>query len=310
MSLFEKPEVIILKESSDAKVYLSKLEELLPRVPEKTDVYQRIEKEIAVTKAGIYGEDSLLFELKNSGLDLVVLHDIYIEDPAGNGAQIDYLVITPYVDVLIECKNLFGNIEINNKGDFVRTIEYSGKRYKEGIYSPVTQNERHMRVFKECRKASKGLLAAALYEKWFDKYNKSLIVLANPKTVVNDRFAPADIKKQVIRGDQLITVLRDMKSDTKTNKKNMLAHGEKLLSMNKEERKDYFLKYEEFLLNVQNIKETEQKTSEAGMKYTRSESIENNLCPRCGGKLVLRHGKYGDFYGCTNYPKCTFTRKQ
>ena len=26
------------------------------------------------------------------------------------------------------------------------------------------------------------------------------------------------------------------------------------------------------------------------------------------GKLVLRHGKYGQFWGCSTYPKCRFTR--
>lgn len=37
--------------------------------------------------------------------------------------------------------------------------------------------------------------------------------------------------------------------------------------------------------------------------------VEHNICPRCQGKLVLRHGKYGDFYGCENYPQCKFKKK-
>lgn len=32
-------------------------------------------------------------------------------------------------------------------------------------------------------------------------------------------------------------------------------------------------------------------------------------CPECGGKLVKRNGKYGEFYGCENYPSCKFTCK-
>ena len=31
-------------------------------------------------------------------------------------------------------------------------------------------------------------------------------------------------------------------------------------------------------------------------------------CPQCGGKLVLRKG-YSNFLGCSNYPKCKYTRK-
>lgn len=33
------------------------------------------------------------------------------------------------------------------------------------------------------------------------------------------------------------------------------------------------------------------------------------ICPRCGGKLVLRSGKYGNFWGCEKYPKCKFIKK-
>lgn len=32
------------------------------------------------------------------------------------------------------------------------------------------------------------------------------------------------------------------------------------------------------------------------------------ICPDCGGKLKERSGKYGKFYGCINYPRCTFSR--
>lgn len=32
-------------------------------------------------------------------------------------------------------------------------------------------------------------------------------------------------------------------------------------------------------------------------------------CPECGGDLVLRNGKYGPFYGCSNFPDCRYTKK-
>ena len=31
------------------------------------------------------------------------------------------------------------------------------------------------------------------------------------------------------------------------------------------------------------------------------------VCPECGGALVKRSGKYGDFLGCSHYPECHFT---
>lgn len=31
------------------------------------------------------------------------------------------------------------------------------------------------------------------------------------------------------------------------------------------------------------------------------------LCPKCGGALIERKGKFGMFLGCNNYPKCRYT---
>lgn len=37
---------------------------------------------------------------------------------------------------------------------------------------------------------------------------------------------------------------------------------------------------------------------------------DNMICPFCGSKLVKRKGKYGDFIGCSKYPKCKYKKKQ
>ena len=33
----------------------------------------------------------------------------------------------------------------------------------------------------------------------------------------------------------------------------------------------------------------------------------STTCKECGGQMVLRHGKYGPFMGCLNFPKCRYT---
>ena len=40
--------------------------------------------------------------------------------------------------------------------------------------------------------------------------------------------------------------------------------------------------------------------------YKKQQQIQQGICPRCGGKLVLRNGKNGQFYGCSNFPNCKF----
>ena len=34
-----------------------------------------------------------------------------------------------------------------------------------------------------------------------------------------------------------------------------------------------------------------------------------NICPECGGTLRKKSGPYGDFNGCSNYPRCRYSRK-
>lgn len=36
---------------------------------------------------------------------------------------------------------------------------------------------------------------------------------------------------------------------------------------------------------------------------------DGGICPKCGGKLIMRDGKYGSFIGCSNFPKCRYTQK-
>lgn len=47
------------------------------------------------------------------------------------------------------------------------------------------------------------------------------------------------------------------------------------------------------------------KTSIASQKL--AEKI-GEACPNCGGELLRRHGRFGEFIACSNYPKCKYSR--
>ena len=36
-------------------------------------------------------------------------------------------------------------------------------------------------------------------------------------------------------------------------------------------------------------------------------NFELNICIKCNGYMIKRKGKYGDFLGCSNYPKCNYS---
>ena len=52
--------------------------------------------------------------------------------------------------------------------------------------------------------------------------------------------------------------------------------------------------------HVKNLKQVAKQTEA---------KINSGICPKCGGLLIKRNGKYGSFYGCSNYPNCIFTTK-
>lgn len=41
----------------------------------------------------------------------------------------------------------------------------------------------------------------------------------------------------------------------------------------------------------------------------KSNKIDDHICPKCGGVLLKRKGKYGEFIGCSGYPKCHYVKK-
>ena len=58
-----------------------------------------------------------------------------------------------------------------------------------------------------------------------------------------------------------------------------------------------------------NIKD--KKVRKEHVKNIKKNIIKNekDKCPKCGGNLVERNGKYGNFIGCSNYPRCKYTTK-
>ncbi len=305
MGLFEVfRDTIFLKEDSSLAKQIDELKAIRDKVKDK----DKIDKDIRLLELGLQGEKEIAFELKNANIGMYVLHDVTLvyEDLK---AQIDYVIVTKGYTYLVECKNLLGDITIDNQGQFMRSYEVRGKKIKEGIYSPYTQAVRHKEVLKKRWLSKRNMLQVMLWEKNFENlWYKPLVVLSNSKCLLNTKYAPNDVKKNTIRVDQLVSYIKkDLERydhDTYSSKKNMLELAESFLKENVEE--DYYnvaSRYKNELLDQGNEKVELNKKEITIIK-------DNDVCPKCGGKLVERKGKYGDFYGCSNFPKCRYTLKK
>lgn len=256
MSIFDKlSHPVVFKESVATQQKIDKLTELLETAsPEMRNI---IEKDINIYNYGLIGEKNILFELKNSHLPIYILHDLHCEHN-GLSAQIDFLVVTRKQTIVIECKNLIGDIEINSSGDFIRSYTYKGRKIKEGIYSPLTQNQRHLDLVKAIRiSMASNFIKKMAIEKYFNVNYKSVVVLSNPKTIVNFKYSKKDVKSQVIRADQLISYIKNLQKDNElanSSDNDMLKRAQRFLDMHIERDMD-LSKYNE-TIQEHNTQET------------------------------------------------------
>lgn len=310
---------VFIKENSDAEEFVEKMKSLSARASDK--LKDKIDDQISAAEAGLYGERQIAYELKNSGMDMIVAHDLCL-GKNDLSAQIDFLVVTRRHIFVIECKNLYGNIEIDDKGNFIRHIG-NGKFYRrEGFTSPVSQNARHLNVLKEIRREYKtNFLTQALYEKAFPKICRSIVVLANPKTILNDRNAPEEIRKIVIRLDQLVSYIKRIEESDKdlylSSRDEMHELMGSFLKCRKSGRFDYAKKFEALVAEEQrdeHLNKTKTCAAEMVLENPEKEANDERKCPRCGALLILRTSRKGEnagkqFWGCSAFPKCWYKEK-
>ncbi len=54
---------------------------------------------------------------------------------------------------------------------------------------------------------------------------------------------------------------------------------------------------------------SKKKEEKEELKDPKTKEALSKPCPECGGQLVLRKSVYGEFIGCSNFPKCHYTAK-
>lgn len=275
MGLFNSMrEPVFLKESSNAQVQLDELKKIRNSLNEEGK--NLIDKEIRQLEYGLIGEQNIAFELKNSHMPMYILHNICFSDGELE-AQIDYLVFTRKLCFVIECKNLYGNIEIDNNGNFIRYMKLGGKYNREGIYSPITQNKRHIELMNKIARDKRNYkITKFLTDKAFESSFQSIIVLSNPKTVLNAKHAPKYIKDQVVRTDNLIEYIKKMNARismlSSKSDRDLLLWAESFLNASIDLHKDYTKKYKQYIIDG------EEKTSprEDVVISSSTEIIEEN----------------------------------
>lgn len=224
---------------------------------------------------GEFGEFASEYVLNNRALTnlsyIRTVHNVYVEKD-GFTTEIDVIAITEKGLFVLESKNYSGWIFGDvSSAKWMQTLS-SGQ--KNQFYNPIKQNEGHIKKLAYYL----GINPDLIY---------SFIVFSDRCEL---KKKPADTEHiKVIKRKQLLWELKDELKNGRT-------------CFTPAEVDDIYNKL---------IPLTEKTREEKAQHIEQVKNIQQGMiCPWCKKELVLRKGKYGEFYGCSGYPKCTFVRKK
>jgi len=222
---------------------------------------------------GVIGEFGVARKLRRLNKNnYIVYNDIYLKNK-GRTKQIDHLILSIYGVFVIETKNYKGWIFGNENSKYWTQTLYNKK---SKIYNPIIQCWSHINFLKQILSDFTGL-----------KYFPIIVFTGSGKLKKIKSFVPVIYRRKIL-------------STIRSNKEIHLTH-------NQLERIDNLIK--QVIVDKKDIKKKHRKFVKGITKWGKKRSVPR-YCPKCGGKLKLKDGRYGKFYGCSNFPECRYTKKK
>lgn len=213
--------------------------------------------------------------------DALVIHDVLIDGADGYTSQIDLILIGNKGIYVVEVKS-FSNAKIYGDTKKTKWNYYShGKKYE--IYSPLRQNQKHIDYLK------------SFLNDYGDIPFFSVIVM-----ICEDFKISGEMNQENYINTVICSSLPAMERGI------YKIANDKPIVLDDEKKKQIF----DYIKTNQYIGKdarNEHKQNVIAYKEKLKETEKQKICPYCKSELVLRNGKSGKFYGCSNFPKCRYT---
>lgn len=219
--------------------------------------------------------------LKRGGKTLT---NVYIPKESGDTSEIDVLYITTKGLLVLENKNYAGYIFGSEQNKSWTVTLYAGKSWyggkkveKHQFYNPIWQNRTHIKYLKSFLNSDIKAFSLITFS---DRGDLKDITVNSPDVYVCNHSRLSRVLREIWNENE--DVLSEDQIGAIYNKLLPLTNADKAAKQK----------------HISNIQDRFSST---------------NTCPVCGGKLVLRTAKKGPnagnlFYGCSNYPKCKYTK--
>ena len=230
----------------------------------------------SVLDEGEFGEWLAFYALRHGKLggNGYVFRNVLVPRESGptTASEIDVLLLHEKGIFVLESKNYSGWIFGSaDKRQWTKSLPGG---HKERFYNPIKQNRAHVRSLEK---------HLGLPEQAFSSY-----------VVFSER---CELKDVPASGDDFVVCKRGKLLE--------------LLRADLAGREGVFDKAEYNRIMAELSKLLKDSTDEARKEHVEEAArvASGDVCPYCGKQLVLRKGRYGEFFGCSGYPACKYTRK-
>lgn len=250
--------------------------------------------------------------VKLFGRDGKVLRNVYIPKENGETTEIDVLYITQKGIFVFESKNYSGWVFGDEKSAYW-TVMLPNKT-KNKLYNPIRQNRAHINWLGKYLGNSVPLFSIIVFSERCE-LKKVTVESPDVQVIKRDRTyatvrAIWDMEPDVLDENGVTQLYEQLKLLTNVDEAVKRAHIETINNKYKPSATKAAVPATPVVPVAPVAPVAPPQTAE-----TPAPAADNLICPKCGGKLVLRTAKKGanagnQFYGCSNFPQCRYVQNK
>ncbi|MFS0576243.1 NERD domain-containing protein [Sporosarcina sp. 179-K 3D1 HS] len=238
---------------------------------------------------GKYGEWVVRSKLRNLGDAYTVFHDVYIPNGKWGLTQVDHIVTSVHGMFVIETKHYGGWIFVDEYKPYWTQVFY---KRKTKMHNPIRQNYGHIQAF-------------LTYIGQKEMQDVHSIIAFSPNSTF--KFKKEFTSAHVIQFPELLSTIGQYR-ERRISEDIVKEINEKLAGLLVKDKSDKKRLKAEHMQSVRKAKGAKRPAPvQAGHAKNEARQVAPSSCPKCDGQLTLKTGRYGNFYGCSNYPECRYT---